>query len=393
MPYPLRGLRVVAAVLWLSLSAVVVLLALHFRVRETVMLGLLAPQVPLAYLVARFAVARARRGDEPDWRRAFAGLARLLQLFSRRRGDFRSPAEAQAWLEWRQVGRSLPALVAVVLPFELSLLFLSQATPVLIVEILLAVLLTPPFLAAFAAAAVGTPNPRGREGHGLSPFLAMRPLTSGDLVGAKLKAALGSVVAAWLLVLIAVPLALQLSGTWPLVIEQVLRFGEAVGTPRAIIGVLLLVLGLIAATWNQLVQSLYLGLTGRAWLVKGSVFLALSLLFLLGPLLQWIADHGEVRGALWEVAPAILAGLVCVKMAIAGWVATRLYHGRLLSDRVLVAGAAGWCVAVLALYGVLVWFAGSPFFPRYVLALVSILAIPLARLSAAPLALAWNRHR
>jgi hypothetical protein len=28
-----------------------------------------------------------------------------------------------------------------------------------------------------------------------------------------------------------------------------------------------------------------------------------------------------------------------------------------------------------------------------VLALVAILAIPLARLSAAPLALAWNRHR
>ena len=32
------------------------------------MLAILAPHVPLAYLVARFAVARARRGDVPDWR-------------------------------------------------------------------------------------------------------------------------------------------------------------------------------------------------------------------------------------------------------------------------------------------------------------------------------------
>ena len=55
--------------------------------------------------------------------------------------------------------------------------------------------------------------------------------------------------------------------------------------------------------------------------------------------------------------------------------------------------AACWCAVVLALYGVLVWFFSTPFFPRYVLALLAILAIPLARLSAAPLALAWNRHR
>ena len=64
-----------------------------------------------------------------------------------------------------------------------------------------------------------------------------------------------------------------------------------------------------------------------------------------------------------------------------------------MSDRTLVAGAALWSGVVLALYGVFVWLLSTPLFPRYVLALVAILAIPLARLSAAPLALAWNRHR
>ena len=48
---------------------------------------------------------------------------------------------------------------------------------------------------------------------------------------------------------------------------------------------------------------------------------------------------------------------------------------------------------MLALYGLLVWLVDTPLIPRYFLALVAILAIPLARLSAAPLALAWNRHR
>ena len=41
------------------------------------MLALLAPHVPLAYLVARFAVARARRCDVPDWRGVFDRLRRM----------------------------------------------------------------------------------------------------------------------------------------------------------------------------------------------------------------------------------------------------------------------------------------------------------------------------
>ena len=140
-------------------------------------------------------------------------------------------------------------------------------------------------------------------------------------------------------------------------------------------------------------QSLYIGLTGREWIINGSVFVILSLLFLIGPITEFVIEHQAVGGALWDALPLILAILVCVKMSAAAWVATRLYRTRLLSDRALVTGAAGWCVVVLALYGVLAWFMASPFFPRYVIALIAILAIPLARLSAAPLALAWNRHR
>jgi len=48
---------------------------------------------------------------------------------------------------------------------------------------------------------------------------------------------------------------------------------------------------------------------------------------------------------------------------------------------------------VLALHGLLVWLVDAPIFPSYLLLLVAILAIPLARVSAAPLALAWNRHQ
>jgi hypothetical protein len=100
-----------------------------------------------------------------------------------------------------------------------------------------------------------------------------------------------------------------------------------------------------------------------------------------------------VQRAFWNALPLILAVLVGIKMSAAAWIATRLDRRRLVSDRALVLGAACWCVAVLALYGVLVWLFSTPFVARYVLALIAILAVPLARPLAAPLALAWNRHR
>ena len=394
MPYGLPGLRVIVAVLWLAVMDAVVLLALHFKASEPVMVAILAPQVPLAYLVARFAVARARRGDVPDWRGMFARLGQIADVLPRPRDHFPSPARAQMWFEWRRHGRSLPALVGTLLPFELALLFAANNnTPELVFYILLGVLLTPPFMAAFAAATVSKSNPYVRDSSGMTPFIATRPLTGAALIATKLTMTIWSTLAAWLLVLVAIPLTLTLSGTWPVVIERGSRGIEAVGTPRAIVIVLLGFSGLLASTWKQLVQSLYIGLTGREWVIKASVFLTLSLLAVIGPIAQWIIRNSDVQAALWNALPWILALLVCFKMAAAVWIATRLYRSRVLSDRTLVTGAACWPVLVLALYALLVWFVSTPFIPHYCLALVAILAIPLARLSAAPLALVWNRHR
>ena len=393
MPYGLPGLRVIVAVLWLAAIDAAALLALHYRAHELEMVAILAPQFALAYLAARVAVARARRGHVPDWRGAFAWLARVGRPTAIGRGNFSAPVGAQTWFEWRRCGTSLPVWVAILLPFELSLLLLAGSVPVLVFTILLGVLLTPPIMAAFAAATVRTSNPRAGDSYGVTPFIATRPLTSAELVAAKLTASMWSTAAAWLLVLIAIPLALTLSGTAPVVMSQARWLVGAVGTSRAIVLVLLALSGLIVSTWKRLVQSLYVGLTGRVWLIKGSVFVILSLLFLIGPLIQLLVEHEALRASLWEALPGILAVLACVKLAAAGWIATRLHRRRLLSDRVLLAGAAAWCVVVLALFGVLAWFVDTPFLPRYVLVLLAILAIPLTRLSAAPLALAWNRHR
>ena len=57
--------------------------------------------------------------------------------------------------------------------------------------------------------------------------------------------------------------------------------------------------------------------------------------------------------------------------------------------RLLVA----WLVAAVTLIGLLSWLIPGTLAPRYLVASCVVLALPLVRISLAPLALAWNRHR
>lgn len=393
MPYGLPGLRVVITVLWLMTLDAVVIVAFHYDASPAVMIGFLAPQLPLAYGAACWAVARARRGHVPDWRLSFSTRGHRIEV-PRRQKHFNSPARAQQWLEWRQHGWTLPGLVAMLLPFELALLFLpGNDTPPVVFTTLIVALLTPAVMAGFAAATVSKSNPHARDFVGVSPFMATRPLTSAALVAAKLHMATWSTLASWLLVVLAIPLALVLSDTTPVLTDWTRGVAGIIGGPRAVAAAVLVLCGLVVTTWSQLVQNLYIGLTGREWLIKSSVLLTLALVIVAVPLAQWVIKSGEAQAAIWDAWPAVVAVLAGIKMTSAVRIILRLHASRLLSDRALVTSAACWCVAVLAVYGVLAWFFSTPLVPRYVLALVAILAIPLARISAAPLALAWNRHR
>ena len=154
MPYGLPGARVVVAILLLVTIDAVVIVAHYYEASELLMLALLGPHLPIAYLVACSAVARARRGHVPDWRVALGGLGR-----ARPGRRFSSPAQAQEWYEWLRFGRSLPLLVAILLPVELLLLVPFGETPSVVRATLAAALLTPPFLASFVAATVARSNP------------------------------------------------------------------------------------------------------------------------------------------------------------------------------------------------------------------------------------------
>jgi hypothetical protein len=65
----------------------------------------------------------------------------------------------------------------------------------------------------------------------------------------------------------------------------------------------------------------------------------------------------------------------------------------LLEVRTALRCVAAWLLLASLLVGLLYWSLPAERVPFRYLALTIVLVLPMARLAAAPLALAWNRHR
>lgn len=390
MPYPFRGMRILASIGLLISIDVVVFTALETTPRESTMLLLLAPFMPLAYVAALWAVRRARRGEVPDW-----GLERFAPAItgSAARRDFQSAAGAQLWFEWRQAGRSLPLLVAIVLPVGLSLLFLFHEAAVIVIEIVIASLLLPAFLAIFVAATVAKSSANASESYGITPFIATRPIEDRALVVAKWQAALLSTLAAWVIVAVAIPVALMWSDATEPIMNIARNVDSALGRPRAIALGLLILIGLTGSTWKQLVQGFYIAMSGYDWAVKGIAFATLALVTFGFLALGWILESRYRIAVALNAIPWLMAALIALKLLLAMRVMRRGAERGLFSRKQLILGAIVWDACVLAVYGLLVLILPEILFRRYLLLLVAMLVVPFVRLAAAPLAVARNRHR
>jgi len=154
-------------------------------------------------------VKHARRGDVPNWE---GPLRKLAGWLPRRRRPFPSAARAQVWFEWRCTGNSLPIMTGLVLPFALLFLALGKNDVLPTAQTLLSALAVPVVLAGLVGVTRREKNPWVKEANGLAPFTATLPLTTAALAGARLKTAALSTLVAWALVVVAVPVAVLLTG-------------------------------------------------------------------------------------------------------------------------------------------------------------------------------------
>jgi hypothetical protein len=391
LPFGLPWMRVIVSTIFFASLATVAQSAVTAGASEGTLAALFAGLTVTAWGVGLVGLRRARRGDVPNWGGLFTPLGLLARR--QRRQPFASAAQAQAWFEWRRHGVSLPLATGMLLPFALLPLAFETHGAFPTANVVLGVLGVPVFMASLAGTTVSKSNPWVKDYYGVGPFTATRPMSTAGLVGAMLKMAARSTLIAWGLVIVAVLLAVILTGR----LDEVAgwwRLGLREYHPVEIVaGLLAGIILLVAWTWKRLVDSLLVGLTGREWVIKGYLFGGM-----LGTISLWIIGlthfaHPETHATVRAVLPWLLAGLILCRLLAAAWALRVGLQQGLLAGRTVATWAVAWLLLALALFAVVAWVVPADLVSRYYLAIGVVWCLPMTHLAATPLALAWNRHR
>ncbi len=358
-----------------------------------ILTALLVSAVPVAWFGLK--LMRQGRWEGPSQISMLWGRLRLRLARGMRR-KFSSAFGAQFRLEWRRQGLVLPGvwggIALVVLPVLLTgfkWVGVGTPPPEAILIIMLALPLVLSWVWAAALAQFDLFHSTGEP----PVYIAVRPMTNGGFVMAKLTMALATSALTWLLTVAAVCLCLVIVGTGSPFSKAglVTPFGPVAYLTGCVPVLLLLVIW----TWKNLVAGIGMGLTGRRWLVKLFTLWRTTLFMGLGALVSAANIYVDFREALLHWLTAILIACLAVKIAVS--IAAFVWG---LRRNAITARAVGWIVGGWLVCGLFVaGYAGhvcntinQPGLRIWV-ALGGFLILPLADLAIAPLALAWNRHR
>jgi hypothetical protein len=333
--------------------------------------------VAACYLAAVHVVVRDRRGEawslawlSPDWWAQRVGNSASIPAvaysqFTPR--TFRSPRAAQFWMEWRSKGRYVPLAVAGVLGVlwvvaELNRLDWQSVSNAL--EGLTAMFfVTSPFVGVYLG--------HRSERFDMKPFLATRPLTDGEQATVVLRhvaAACGAGALIWLIGIVVT------ATVWGQPFPYLPAWREA----ATLLIKAWLLLFFLLALWTLVALGAALGMA-RSWFVPvGGIG---------GGVLLMIFVHFAGRGSSLSATVATLllvAGFV--GGTTAAFVAAR--RRRLISMPTMLSALAAYVVLVLTCFFISGGMSLAAL-PR----IAGFCVTPLAPLAAAPLALAWNRHR
>ena len=355
---------------------------------------LLGGFVPTAFVAAWLSVSRARRGGLTawtGWRKVGEWGAAVLP---RRRRPFDSPAAAQFWMEWRQNGVLLPLMVGCWLLFLAGLIPFSQPISITSALLVTAVYLLP-FFAPLVGCVFGKPEVMVRHFR-FSTFAVARPMTSGSMALAKLLATALGLLIAWGMLFAAIVLWFTFTDGLEDAARQFFSARDRGDSLRVAQLIGLAVLSLMGFSALQLCGHCFAGLSGRVWVFAGVIVLYLvgvPNLFALHMKHQHDVASSSFYAKVMDMLPALARFAVLLKLLAASWAFYTAWQSGMMTLRQILGIIGVWLFVV----GTLISLIDLAFPPgvlrlEYVF-LGVILALPLARLAAAPLALAWNRHR
>jgi hypothetical protein len=364
---------------------------------EAVLSAILGATAAGTYAVALVAVGKQRRGGGAGWTWPSTLVDRLAVFLPHRRSALKSADAALFWIEWRRVGLLLPAavLLATCLVLGTTILFTDRGSrETMWAENWLAVL--PLIVAVPVSMGFGKPDFWSLDVT-LSPFMATRPVSGGQLLSAKMKVAAVSSLLAWAALLVVAPLCIYLycdtehwHDAWQMLGLIYSPFSQWA------LPILWLVMSMLL-TWSLMIGNVWLGYSGRpvvyyAFVVVGmGVFLTALVVFAMYLERPRYWQNAWVETLIW--LPWAFAAFVSAKAWFAIWCGSRLRRRGLISDGNIIAYACLWLTAA-AFLAFRAWLISPGIeWLRNLLMLFALCAIPLARVAASPLAIAWNRHR
>ena len=342
-----------------------------------------------AFFAGWIALERQRRGGGRGHGWCQARMGFILDALPRRKTDFASEAAAQFWLEWRWIGWLLPSCTsaAIVLIF-LPVGWFSRTDAGATLWILGWALALPAILATAVGVGFSTPD-FWSGGVAIHPFQAVRPISSEDIVVAKLKVALLSAAVAWIPVLGFLAFWLSrwanLSGLRELWSDEIILHGAVCWS----VIVFLFLTFALTLTWRGMVCNLWAGLSGSlqqclaasAWQIL-AVILVIRGFFYLMQQFKWERLEQYVQ---WVQGALVLAVGFKVWLAVFSW--------RKISASRTGQYAAIWAAGTGAFVLLTLLLCPNVFWLKPLAIMTALLPFPLARLGFSPAALNRNRHQ
>jgi hypothetical protein len=408
-PHPLPLVRIVTLVLAVGMIALIPICGINSERAPIVWMPLLAAFVPAAYAVALVGVAKARHGDTPEWTWPQRLWKAVRDRLPRRRTGFESALQAQAWFEWRVRGIGIPFIIGVLLVVWVPIFLVgsrviknleSPESPTLMA--VAGTLTTPglflmglvgllPLYMGLLGLDLGGVLYKGHWIHdaraGCHPFLGLRPLSDGEIVLAKMRMAARCTLTSWGLALVVVGMTVGLTGAWrELAAAPIL---EPFSAGDVCVGVVAGAAILVVITWLRLVDNLWVGLSGEPWLIRTVAIIGSIAWLPVSYSVWWLYQRPTGLTTLQTVAFAA----VVVKFVLAAWLARRLVCRRILGAPSVTLSLVAWMTVAVGAITLMSKLLPAERVPLVLAAAGIMLLMPLNRLAAAPLVLAWNRHR
>jgi hypothetical protein len=333
----------------------------------------------IVWRIAVAGVARSRRGEPPFSLGVIAWFEstfdRLLDRSPSAPRAFRSPVHAQFWYHWRH-GLLAPAIALAFLLVGLTIWLFSNHYPQDLVAGVyggVAFIMCAAFVGGVAMADLSP----GRDTV-MGQFLATRPMTPADQARTILRATAATMLLAWAVWAVAAVLAYGVCaalGAWPSPLVPEAQDWRQI--PAAFVG-----------SWICAGNAAAVVLAGRprglTRIIAGVIAAYIVIAFT-----EKYAPLSSNAQQQLGLALGVAFGLACLLGTIAAFVAAR--------RRALVEASTAWAAlavwAALVIVAVLVLPSALPAPSTAYIMLAGVLALAVIPLAAAPLALAWNRHR